>query len=237
MFIMFNILSGIFKTGAEAAEKVERYSPQDSKSATDKLCNFTQLYGDLTINQLISEWKEIPLTKEENSWVNSPTPQVLEFVSSYPDTPFDSIPSSDNYLNQPSFLISQAHRLWQTTSLVNSNLTELNAKSVLDLGSFPFFASLILRDYFGFNGEITLTTNIDLSTEGCDFLESKKIYVDKLELDPIVNDPDSNVDRLPAVLSRFVNTFDLILSSHVIEHLYHPVKMITESARLLKSGG
>lgn len=61
--------------------------------------------------------------------------------------------------------------------------------------------------------------------------------MDKLELDPFVNDPDSNVDRLPGVLSRFVNTFDLILSSHVIEHLYHPVKMITESARLLKPGG
>lgn len=218
-------------------EAVRQDMPAQPPIVNAKDANFIQLYGHLSINQLISDWQETPVTPEDQVWMNFPPPEFHEFVRSYPRTPFDSIPPSPNYLKEPSFLVSQCHRIWLTTSLVHAHLTRLQAKNFLDLGSFPFFASLVLRDYFGFQGNITVTTNIDLSEEGYAFLQTRDIRVQKLDLDPLVSDPESTAARLPASLHAPADAFDLILSSHVIEHLYHPKKMINECARLLRADG
>src|SRR6185369_12371376 len=121
---------------------------------------------------------------------------------------------------------------WLTASLVMHNITEINAKSFCDLGSYPFFVPLIIRDYFGFAGELTVTTNLDLSAEGFEFLKGKNIQTAKLDLDPFVSDPSFSGDKLPTSINQFGNSFDLILSSHVIEHLYHPKTITDECARL-----
>ena len=96
---------------------------------------------------------------------------------------------------------------------------------------------ICIRDYFGYKGDITVTTNSDLSIEGYKYLESKGIDVVKLDLDPFVCDPDSSTDRLPTSIECQDGSFDLILSSHVIEHLYHPMRMLEECFRLLRKDG
>jgi SAM-dependent methyltransferase len=234
---MLNKLFNMFNTTTDKTETSRQDTPSEHNIVNDGVANFIQLYGHLSINQLISDWQEIPLTPEDQVWVGFPPTDFIDFVRSYPRTPFDSIPPSANYLKEPSFLVSQAHRIWLTTSLVDSHLKRLNAKNFLDLGSFPFFASLVLRDYFGFNGDITVTTNIELSEEGYAFLKSRNISIQKLDLDPLVSDPESSAARLPASLNFPDGSFDVILSSHVIEHLYHPKKMISECARLLRPDG
>ncbi len=234
---MLKKLMAIFNTDTAITDAPKQDTPSQHNIANTKDANFIQLYGHLSINQLISDWQEIPLTLEDQGWVDFPPKEFIDFVRSYPRTPFDGIPPSPNYLKDPSFLISQAHRIWVTTSLVYSHLTRLNARNFLDLGSFPFFASLVIRDYFGFDDGITVTTNADLTEDGCAFLNSKKISIVKLDLDPFVSDPESDAERLPTSLNLPDGSFDLILSSHVIEHLYHPKKMIGECARLLREDG
>jgi SAM-dependent methyltransferase len=199
--------------------------------------NFLQLYGHLPLSQLVADWQETPLTAEDEVWVNLPPDDFMHFVRSYPATPFDSIPPSTNYIKDPTFLVSQAHRIWLTTSLTHTHLMSLNARHFLDLGSFPFFNALVLRDYFGFNGDITVTTNIDLSEAGYSLLESKRIRIEKVDLDPYVSDPASETDRLPARMGLTDGSVDLVLSSHVIEHLYHPRVMNDECGRLLRENG
>ena len=84
---------------------------------------------------------------------------------------------------------------------------------------------------------MTVTTNIDLADEGYAFLSSRDIRVIKLDLDPFVSDPTASDERLPATMNGADNEFDLILTSNVIEHLYHPLKMLQECHRLLRNGG
>lgn len=199
--------------------------------------NFIQLYGGLSINQMIEEWQEVELSPEREPWAGFPPNEFLEFVRAYPRTPFDSIPSSPNYLKEPSFLLTQAHRIWLTASLVHANCLKTGARRFLDVGSFPFFVSLVLRDYFRFAGDVTVTTNIDLSPDGLAFLKGKGVRVAKLDLDPYVSAPDSTAERLPTRLAEPDGSYDVILSSHVIEHLYHPMSLLRECSRLLRSGG
>ena len=198
--------------------------------------NFIQAYGHLSLSELLAEWQEVDLGAEHAGWLCLPPRDFLDFCRSYPPTPFDAIPSSTEHLRPPSFLISQAHRVWTTTSLANGRLKELGAREVLDLGSFPFVAPLVLRDYFGYTGAITATTNLPLPQDHVEFLARKNIRVELLDLDPFVRDPDAG-SALPRTLPHADGSFDFILSSHVIEHLYHPKTMVGECARLLREGG
>jgi SAM-dependent methyltransferase len=199
--------------------------------------NFLQKYGNISIQQLVADWQEIELGRDDEAWARLPPQEFIDFCRSYPPTPFDGIPPSREYLKPPTFLISQAHRIWLTTSLVNQRLAHLKATSLLDLGSFPFFASFVLRDYFGYKGHIAVTTNLELSNEARNFLLGKSIEVLYLDLDPFVHDPLDTTTKLSSRIESAHLPFDLILSSHVIEHLYHPKKMVEECFRVLRKGG
>jgi len=197
--------------------------------------NFLQRYGHMTLGEITADWQPAELP-EDADWVRLPPADFLAFCRDYPRLPFDAIPPSAEQRKPASFLISQAHRLWLTTSLVHERLTGLRARNLLDLGSFPYFTPLILRDYFGYQGEITVTTNLDPTPETLKVLDAKRIHVQLLDLDPYVRDPADPVS-LPRKLDAPDGSFDLIVSSHVIEHLYHPRVMLEECQRLLRPGG
>lgn len=197
---------------------------------------FLQAYGDRTLQELFADWQEVELPVESTPWASFPPADFLEFCRSYPATPFGDIPESPAHLRKPTYLLSQAHRVWVTASIVHERLQALGARSFLDLGSFPFFLPFVLRDYFGFTGSITATANLPLAKEHLDFLAGKGIEVEFLDLDPFVRDP-ADPQVLPRSLEGRASRFDLALSSHVIEHLYHPRSMVQECRRLLRDGG
>lgn len=200
--------------------------------------NYIDLLGHVSILQLIEHWQEVNLSRKEDAWLEYPPEDFLKFVLSYPQTPFDSIPESDNYLKPPSFLLTQTHRIWQTSSRVFKQLQETNAKRFIDFGSFPFFLPFVLRDYFGYKGEIVATVNFEMTAAHKAFLEQKEILAPMLDLDPYVSDPSSDyTKRLPFSLDMAAGSADMILSSHVVEHLYHPRSLMKEAARLLRPGG
>lgn len=198
-----------------------------------------EIAGNKSLSQIIEKWQDVVLNPEDDEWLEYPPQKFLDFVKCYPVTPFDNIPESGHYLKQPTFLVAQAHRLWQTSYRVFKHLSEMNAQKFIDFGSLPFFLPFILRDYFGFKGDIITTTNIVLSREQKLFLDIKNLSVMKLDLDPYVSDPavSSRIESLPITLDMEDGTVDFILASHVIEHLYHPRSLIKESFRLLKPGG
>jgi len=200
--------------------------------------NFLQLYGNRTLENLTADWTDARLSAESEPWLNFPPKEFLDFVAQYPATPFDTIPSTDNHLKPPSYLHSQAHRMWLTCSKLDIQLKAIGAKNFIDLGSFPFFVPMIMRDYFQFSEDIFVSTNLTLTAEGEAFLKRKNIDVFELDLDPYVSDPEKGeLNRLPASLPLGDGVIDLILLSHVIEHLYHPRSILKECNRLLRRGG
>jgi hypothetical protein len=150
---------------------------------------FTELYGSWSISQMIAEWQEVDLSPERESWAGFPPKEFLDFVRAYQRTPFDSIPPSPSYLKELSFLLTRAHRIWLTASLARANFVKTGARRFFDVGSFPFFVSLVLRDYFRFAGDVTVTSNIDLSADGLAFLHGKGVRVEKLDLHPYASAP------------------------------------------------
>jgi SAM-dependent methyltransferase len=200
---------------------------------------FLDILGNETINNILADWQPCALNPAEDGWIGFPPKEFLDFVSSYPRIPNDSIPESEHYLKAPTFLIVQAHRLWLTASQVFNELNKMGAKRFIDLGSFPFFLPILLRDYFGYKNEIIVTANLGLSNEAAQFLESKQIQVMMLDLDPYVSEPENNQphQRIPFELGIEKGSADFILASHVIEHLYHPISLLKECFRLIKPGG
>ena len=186
---------------------------------------------------MVTDWQELAVLPEGNAWAGFPPDEFVDFCRRYPRTPFDGIPPAPHHLKAPSFLHSQAHRIWLTTSLIHERMVNIKAKHLLDLGSFPFFAPLVIRDYFGFDGQITVTTNVQLEGESRRFLDSKGIQIELLDLDPYVHDPTSDDAALPRSLPFDDETFDVVTSSHVIEHLYHPRSMLQECQRVLRKDG
>lgn len=201
------------------------------------MSSFIQQYGHLSLNELVSDWQEKYIDTKETEWLNTPPSDFLEFVRNYPHTPFDWLSRENGFIKDATFAICQVHRIWQTASLTFREIQALGAKKIVDLGSFPFSISLMLRDYFKYDGDLTVTANIEISDSGAKFLSSKNIEVELLDLDPFVSDPDLVEPRLPTRLAANDGSADLILSSHVIEHLYHPRTMLTECARLLRPQG
>lgn len=209
--------------------------------------NFLQKYGHRTIAELTSDWADVRITRESDPWTNFPPEDFLDFVKHYPATPFDLTAAGDNLLKPTSFLLRQVHRYWQTSSLAYAELSAVNAKRLVDLGSFPFFVPFLLRDYFGYKGEIAVTTNVALSAPERDAIAQKDIQVYELDLDPYVSDPATRAGQsaadsrelvtLPVHLPLDAGTVDVVLMSHVIEHLYHPRSILGECSRVLRPQG
>src|SRR5262249_3711041 len=134
------------------------------------------------------------------------------------------------------FLISQAHRVLRTAEIVHRNLAAMEAKHFVDLGSFPFVVPLTVREFFGFEGRIDVSRNLDISELAESFLHDRAITSPLLDLDPYVRDP-SDERVLPTSLPLDAGSVDVVLLAHVIEHLYHPVSALHECYRLLGPHG
>lgn len=198
--------------------------------------SFLELFGTHSINDLIGAWQPVVLDPQREEWVGFPPIEFIEFLRKMPRTSFDGIPPSPAHIRPPSFYIAQAHRIWLTSKYVWDAIQRAGAKRLLDLGSFPFAVPIVIRDFFGFRGDILATSNIALDERGLAFLNERRIDLTALDLDPFVNDPQETT-RLPSRLQEAFGTFDIVLASHVIEHLYHPMCLLDESSRILAPDG
>jgi SAM-dependent methyltransferase len=208
--------------------------------------SFFQQYGHKSIAELTSQWQEVELSATSDAWLNFPPADWLDFIRHYPATPFDLMEHTKTQLKPTSFLVRQAHRFWQTCSLTFQQLQATGATRFVELGSFPFFIPLVLREYFGFTGEIAVSTNLALMPEEQGFLDRHQIRSYELDLDPYVSDPNARnkaerepryLHNLPTELPLPSGETDVVVMSHVVEHLYHPRAVVRECHRLLRPGG
>jgi len=108
--------------------------------------------------------------------------------------------------------------------------------SILDVGAFPFSIEIILRDYLKFQGNIYVTTNRKLKDSWIKELKDRNIEIHYVNLDPFVK-PGVESLNMKDHIDLADNSIDLAISTHVIEHLYHPYTMFNDINRLLKPNG
>lgn len=197
--------------------------------------DFKGLWGDRSWNELFADSSPVALDDPMLRWLEAPPPDFLQYVLQRERRPFDGVPPSpEEFKKDPTFAITQAHRLWVTTRTISRHLgTE---GTVVDLGGFPFAQDTILREYLGFKGRIVSTINLELAAEARAALETLRIETQVLNLDPYVKATEDG-SPLPTRLSLPDGSVDLVIFSHVIEHLYHPMEVLKEAARVLRRGG
>ncbi len=206
-------------------------SPSAMRQATK---SFRELFGDMTLNQLLADWQPKPIKIEQEEWLHFPPPQFISWARRFPRHPFDGIPPAAHHKQPPSFLLSQTHRIWLSAQLVVEN-AGLDG-SLVDFGSFPFTVPLVLRDYFGYRGPMTATAIQPSSDAMQAILDYYQIQLDMLDLDPFVVDLARGTPP-PRQLACAAGSADVVTMFHVIEHLYHPMEALREAHRILREGG
>lgn len=197
--------------------------------------NLLESYGDRPLRDLFEDRTPVSIYDRSLRWIGLPDRRFIDYVTNRPRLPFDGVPPDPRlYSIEPTFMIAQMHRLWLTTSVVRRFLS--NRHVVLDLGAFPFSLDIILREYVRFKGQIRATVNLPLRDEWKRELERRRIDVSYVNLDPYVR-PDDQSGRLPTELEWRDASIDVVLFTHVIEHLYHPMSILREAYRVLKPGG
>lgn len=199
--------------------------------------NFFERFRSATLDDIFRDQTPVGLRAEEFAWLEPPPEDFLNYARRTPHRAFDGIPEDEKrFRREPTFLISQVHRIWQTISAAQQHL-DLRRKSVLyDLGAHPFTVSLALRHYLGFDGRLVDTVNDRVPDEWREELSRSGIELGMLNLDPMVRANDPAVP-LPDRINEPDGSVDAIILSHVIEHLYHPMPMLRDVARALKPTG
>jgi len=171
------------------------------------------------------------------AWVDLPPVDFLEYARQAPVLSFDRLPASpEEYVDGTTFLQAQAHRIWLTVRKASELIPAGRDAVMLNLGGYPFVIERVLRDYLALESRIISTYNQPLTPEIQEMLVANRIEPVAVNLDPYVAAGDAPAgigDRLPLR----DHSVDFVLMAHVIEHLYHPLTILKEAARVLRPGG
>jgi SAM-dependent methyltransferase len=193
------------------------------------------VFGRRTLQEIFSQSKPIDLNDPMLAWIDQPPPDFAQYILNRTVLPFDGIPSNPSvYKKDMTYAIAQMHRLWVTTKMIRKYLK--NDSIVLDLGAFPFIQEVIIREYLHNNSRLIATMNLPLHDVWRTVLDALAIETLFLNLDKYVV-ADAEGTLLPDVIALDDASVDLVIFTHVIEHLYHPLPVFQEVARVLKPGG
>jgi len=202
---------------------------------TRPVTDFRSFWSDRSWDELFANDAPVALDDPMLGWLEAPPPDFRRYVLEHPRQPFDGVPPApEEFKKDPSFAISQMHRLWVTTKAISRHLGKDG--TVVDLGGFPFAQDTIVREYLGFRGRILSTVNLGLSEDMRAALGKSRIEIQMLNLDPFVKANEEG-NPLPTKLELPDGSVDFIIFTHVIEHLYHPMEILKEAARVLRPGG
>jgi hypothetical protein len=126
------------------------------KSGNSK--SFAALYAHRTWNEIFADNTPVSIYDRSLQWINIPDKKFIDYVIHRKPLSFDGVPANkEQFKKDPTFMITQIHRLWLTAQVIQKYLKRSDV--VLDLGAFPFSLDIILREYLKFNGEIRATVN------------------------------------------------------------------------------
>jgi SAM-dependent methyltransferase len=201
------------------------------------VAGFLEMYRDRTLGDVFGDNRWVSIYDNSLNWLNLPPPDFLEYAERKPRFAFDGVPEDPNtFRGHPTFLILQAHRVWVTVEKIKAHLRSSPESVLLDLGAYPFTVDLAVRNYLNFDCRIVSTINQQLQPEWEEPLRQNRIETLPVNLDPLVR-PTTEINGMTDYLPLNDNSVDLVLFSHVIEHLYQPFSIIREAFRVLKPGG
>ncbi|MGA2186658.1 MAG: class I SAM-dependent methyltransferase [Bryobacteraceae bacterium] len=199
--------------------------------------SFFREYWDFRLSDIFGDDTEVPITDESLSWLEMPSREFLRYAEGRPRFSFDWVPEDPaTFQNSPTLLLAQAHRFWLTLRAIDRFLPAQPGSTVLDLGGFPFTIDIGIRDYLERDSQILTTYNLPPAADWTEALVPRRIEVIPVNLDPLVR-PTTPIAGMTDHLPMPDASVDFIVFAHVIEHLYHPLDILSESVRVLKPGG
>lgn len=197
--------------------------------------NLMDAFGHRRWKDVFRKNDPVPFSDRSLAWINHPEPAFVRYILDRAVLPFDVIPPDPvMYKKEATYAIAQLHRLWITTKVIAKYLTPESL--IVDLGAFPFTQSIIIREYLHNYSRLIATMNLPLRADWQATLDERNIETMPLNLDRYVVSGD-DTDQMPHVIALDDASVDTILLTHVIEHLYHPLTIFQEVARVLKPGG
>lgn len=170
-------------------------------------------------------------------WLNLPPEDFLDYARTVKRAPYDAVPADDHvFRSSPTFLLAQAHRIWVTVQKIDCHLPQEDGSVVLDIGAYPFSVCTAIRRYLKRECRILATINQLLSPEEHTALAENQIELLPVNLDPLVI-ASKPLPQMTDCLPIGDNSVDFVVFAHVIEHLYHPIRIMQEISRVLKPGG
>jgi SAM-dependent methyltransferase len=176
---------------------------------------------------------EVSLSESEELTLRIPPRHFIDFLKTLQRFPFDGVPPNDAYITPVSFYLAQAHRHWIIINLIKEYVSDRSV--ILDIGSFPFGIPILMRRLLCSKATIHASVIQELDAVSKEVLDGMNIKTLCVDLDPHV--VDETTGGLPPEISLPDESVDFVLVSHVIEHLYHPMNMLSEVRRVLRPGG
>lgn len=203
----------------------------------NKSKSFVELYHNKPWDEIFKDSTPIPLNDDKLEWINIPDEDFASYVINRTRLPFEGIPWDGSQFNkEPTYMMSQMHRLWITAGAVRKYLINNDGNVLLDLGAFPFSLDIIIREYLRFNGKTKVTTNWTIPEDWKRELFARGMEIIYLNLDLYVKTGNDAIE-IEDKLQLADESVDFIICTHVIEHLYHPLDMLKEAYRVLKKNG
>jgi SAM-dependent methyltransferase len=199
--------------------------------------SFLESFRHRKLDEAFADRTPVALDDPRIGWLNAPSDDFVRYVREHPPTPFDEIPDEPlKFAKKPTFLVAQIHRVWVTIDTIGKNLGTNPSPIVMDLGAFPFAIDSAIRDYLKAPGRVIAVVSDLPRDHWAAEVNARGIELAYTNLDPLVKpnrDNPQRTDRLPAD----DNSVDLVVFTHVIEHLYHPMMILRECFRVLRPEG
>lgn len=179
----------------------------------------------------------MPVSDESLQWLGLPPERFLNYARSQGHSSLDALPGDPAvYRAGATFLIAQAHRIWLTLQALDRYLPDHPEWAVLDLGAYPFAIDLAIRNFLRRKCRIVATVAQTLSADGLAILRQNAVELLPVNLDPRVK-MEAPLPGMTDYVPLPASSVDVAIFAHVIEHLYHPIQILQEVARVLKPGG
>lgn len=196
---------------------------------------FFEHFWESRLGDIFDDQTPVPVEDPRLDYIHRPPEGFLRYACERKRTLFDGVPPDPkSFRNNPTFFITQVHRLWLMIDTIREHIPLSDNSLVVDLGAFPFSLDIAMREYLDYRGRILGLINQELKPEWLPGIAEHRIETAFANLDPYVT------PSMPGLLERIPaedESVDAILFTHVIEHLYHPMATLRECARVLKPGG